>query len=237
MKTGLIEVGGKSYFLTSSGAMAANRFVKLPDGTERFANADGVLDGTYRKDGVYYNPDGSKVTGWLKDGGKWYYIDDSGNAATGWQKNQGRLVWFDKNGVMVTGERTIDGKKQYFKDDGAWIDADAVRKAIVNAAYSQIGAAYTEANDILREGCRLQLLGLLVLVLQGGRLHRAPQAGLLLLLLERGEQGVQQMWWVEKRATGRRTSPTSMPVTWCSSRPSMTSGIPVTWACTWETRR
>ena len=199
MKTGLIEVGGKSYFLTSSGAMAANRFVKLPDGTERFANADGALDGTYRKDGVYYNPDGSKVTGWLKDGGKWYYIDDSGNAATGWQKIKGVWYWFDKNGVMVTGERTIDGKKQYFKDDGAWIDADAVRKAIVNAAYSQIGAAYTEANDYYEKDVAFNCSGFSYWCYKEAGFTVPRKQGYYSYYWNEENKEYSQMWWVEKR--------------------------------------
>lgn len=199
MKTGLIEVGGKSYFLTASGAMAANRFVKLADGSERYANADGSLGGVYRKDGVYYNPDGSKASGWLKDGNKWYYIDDAGKAATGWLKVKGTWYWFDTNGVMATGERTIDGKKQYFKDDGAWVDADAVRKAIVNAAYSQIGAAYTEANDYYEKDVAFNCSGFSYWCYKEAGFIVPRKQGYYSYYWNEENKEYSQMWWVEKR--------------------------------------
>ncbi len=199
MQTGLIQSGGKSYFLTSSGAMAANRFVKLSDGTERYANADGSLGGVYRKDGVYYNPDGSRASGWIKDGSKWYYIDSSGKATTGWLKVSGTWYWFDSNGVMVTGERTINGKKEYFDDSGAWIDVESVRKAIVNAAYSQIGAAYTEANDYYEKDVAFNCSGFSYWCYKEAGYTVPRKQGYYSYYWNENNKEYSQMWWVEKR--------------------------------------
>ena len=54
----------------------------------------------------YYNEDGSLYTGWLKDGGKWYYLDPDSDGAMcfGGLKKVGEVLYcFDKNGILVNG--------------------------------------------------------------------------------------------------------------------------------------
>lgn len=37
---------------------------------------------------------GAMKTGWLKSGGKWYYLSSSGSMQTGWQKIWWQVVLF-----------------------------------------------------------------------------------------------------------------------------------------------
>ena len=94
----------------------------------------------------YYNPTGSKHTGWLADGknsylfdsngqmitgwfydssiGKWYYFNKSsdgveGQLRTGWFKSNEKWYYLDpNNGTMVT-DRYVNG--YYLGSDGAWV--------------------------------------------------------------------------------------------------------------------
>jgi len=121
MLTGLLEVGGKRYYLKDSGAMAANEFVKLDDGIDYYADASGAL-GLYEIDGVYYRADGSVIHGWLKLGSKWYYLDQkTGKKQYGWIKDNGKWYWLDSSGAMVTGRKTVDGKVYLFASSGEMV--------------------------------------------------------------------------------------------------------------------
>lgn len=77
-------------------------------------------------------------TGWLKQGGAWYYLKGSGAMATGWQKASGKWYylagsgamqankwidgkyWVGASGAMATNS-WVDGKKYYVGSNGAWI--------------------------------------------------------------------------------------------------------------------
>ncbi len=63
------------------------------------------------------------LTGWLNDGGKWYYLDRNNNCrmATGWLKISGVWFYFDSSGVMQTGWQKISSKWYYFKSSGAML--------------------------------------------------------------------------------------------------------------------
>ncbi len=82
----------------------------------------------------YYNDDGSMRTGWLKTGGKWYFLDEtSGLMRTGWLLDGERWYFLDRtNGDMKTGW-IEDGDKRYFLDrtngdmKTGWIEDDGVR--------------------------------------------------------------------------------------------------------------
>jgi len=55
-----------------------------------------------KKNVIYFlNNNGVKQTGWLSNGGKWYYLDSYGE--------------------MVTGQKFIDNNWYYFNDNGVWI--------------------------------------------------------------------------------------------------------------------
>ena len=77
-------------------------------------------------------------TGWLKQGGSWYYLKGSGAMATGWQKASGKWYYLAGSGAMQTNKwisgkywvgasgamatnSWVDGKKYYVGSNGAWI--------------------------------------------------------------------------------------------------------------------
>ncbi|MFW2499812.1 N-acetylmuramoyl-L-alanine amidase family protein [Clostridium diolis] len=71
-------------------------------------------------DGTWSNlkADGTKVTGWLKDGTVWYYLKTDGIMATGWQNVDGTWYYLNASGAMLA-NTTIDG---YALDaNGAWV--------------------------------------------------------------------------------------------------------------------
>ena len=58
-------------------------------------------------------------TGWLKDGGKWYYLSKSGAMKTGWLHDEGKWYYLSKNGAMKTGWLKDGGKWYYLSKSGA----------------------------------------------------------------------------------------------------------------------
>nr|WP_254660931.1 5'-nucleotidase C-terminal domain-containing protein [Bacillus sp. FJAT-27225] len=68
----------------------------------------------------YFNEKGEKVTGWLELDGNVYYLDPVNNGArvTGWKAIDGAVYYFNQDGVMQTGLVTIDGKTYLFNDEG-----------------------------------------------------------------------------------------------------------------------
>lgn len=61
---------------------------------------------------------GAMKTGWLKSGGKWYYLSSSGSMQTGWQKISSKWYYFYSSGSMAA-NTTIGGYR--LGKDGAWI--------------------------------------------------------------------------------------------------------------------
>ena len=50
----------------------------------------------------YLNAAGDMATGWLKDGGSWYYLDPSSGAmATGWLQISGTWYHFSNGGQWI----------------------------------------------------------------------------------------------------------------------------------------
>ncbi len=46
----------------------------------------------------YLTGSGAMVTGWVRDGGSWYYLTGSGAMATGWVKDGGSWYYLDRLG-------------------------------------------------------------------------------------------------------------------------------------------
>ena len=69
---------------------------------------------------TYYYENGTVKTGWLKDNGKWYYLNPNnvGVMQTGWQKISGKWYYFNSSGVMQVGWQKISGKWYYFNSSG-----------------------------------------------------------------------------------------------------------------------
>ena len=69
------------------------------------------------KEGTWYyaTSDGKAYTGWLRQGGAWYWLDpDAGGVmATGLHECNGSLYWFNSSGAMVTGW-VLDGGTWYY---------------------------------------------------------------------------------------------------------------------------
>ena len=86
-----------------------------------------------------------KATGWLKDGGRWYYLGNDGVMRTGWQKIDN--VWYylggSDSGVMRTGWASIDGKWYFFSASGA-----------MKTGWASIGGKwyYMDASGVMRTG-------------------------------------------------------------------------------------
>lgn len=80
------------------------------------AAAGSAQAGFVSQDGkkYYYNSQGQKVTGWLKRGRKYYYLDpdDDGAAAVGLAKIGKRSYFFRKNGVRYTARFVKDSANQ-----------------------------------------------------------------------------------------------------------------------------
>ncbi len=83
-----------------------------------------AADGTWS----YNKADGTKVTGWIKDGGNWYYTNAAGVMQTGWQYVGG--VWYYLNptsngtqGAMKTG---------WINDNGTWYYCNASGAMLAN---------------------------------------------------------------------------------------------------------
>lgn len=72
----------------------------------------------------YKTSDGRIQTGWIKDGGKWYYFDKGdGHMLTGWVQDDGKWYYLDKkDGHMLTGWLVFKGgRKFYLRRDGSMI--------------------------------------------------------------------------------------------------------------------
>ena len=69
------------------------------------------------KDGTWYyaTSDGKAYTGWLRQGGAWYWLDpDAGGVmATGLYECNGSMYWFNASGAMATGW-VLDGGTWYY---------------------------------------------------------------------------------------------------------------------------
>ena len=69
------------------------------------------------KEGTWYyaTSDGKAYTGWLRQGGAWYWLDpDAGGVmATGLHECNGSLYWFNSSGAMSTGW-VLDGGTWYY---------------------------------------------------------------------------------------------------------------------------
>ena len=114
LKSGWFTINGRDYQFGPSGYMATG-FLKRPSGEWVYADADGALVSGWVKDGGqwYYLDPASYVmaTGWVADGGSWYYLTGNGAMAIGWVKDGGTWYFLNASGKMATG---------WIKDRGTW---------------------------------------------------------------------------------------------------------------------
>lgn len=100
----------------------------------------------------YATSDGKAYTGWLRQGGAWYWLDpDAGGAmATGLHECNGSMYWFDASGAMATGW-VLDGGTWYYATgsgalasgwlslNGAWYWLDPSTRAMATG-FQTIGS-------------------------------------------------------------------------------------------------
>ena len=100
---------------------AAAGWVKAADGTWSYNKADGTKATGWLKDGstwYYLKSDGDMATGWVQDGSTWYYLNTSGAMQTGWINDNGTWYYCNASGAMLL-NTTVDG--YLLGANGAWI--------------------------------------------------------------------------------------------------------------------
>ena len=114
LKGGWFTINGRDYQFGPSGYMATG-FLKRMNGQWVYADSDGALVSGWVKDGGqwYYLDPASHVmaTGWVADRGSWYYLTGSGAMAIGWVNDGGTWYFLNASGKMATG---------WVKDRGTW---------------------------------------------------------------------------------------------------------------------
>lgn len=114
LKGGWFTINGRDYQFGPSGYMATG-FLKRTSGEWVYADSDGALVSGWVKDGGqwYYLDPASHVmvTGWVADRGSWYYLTGSGAMAIGWVNDGGTWYFLNASGKMATG---------WVKDRGTW---------------------------------------------------------------------------------------------------------------------
>jgi D-alanyl-D-alanine carboxypeptidase (penicillin-binding protein 5/6) len=60
-------------------------------------------------------------TGWLKESGKWYYLNAKGAMVTGWKTISGKRYYFRPSGIMKTGWLFLDDSWYYLNAKGAML--------------------------------------------------------------------------------------------------------------------
>ena len=147
LKGGWFTINGVDYQFGPTGYMVTG-FLQRANGEWVYADSEGALVGGWVRDGAYGGPywyymdPATKVmrTGWLSDGGSWYYLHAngvmaigwvqvdgswyylkaSGAMATGWVKVGGSWYYLGPDGAMFTGTHTINGRVYTFDESGAW---------------------------------------------------------------------------------------------------------------------
>ena len=114
LKGGWFTINGRDYQFGPSGYMATG-FLKRMNGEWVYADSDGALVSGWVKDGGqwYYLDPASHVmaTGWVADRGSWYYLTGNGAMAIGWVNDGGTWYFLHASGKMATG---------WVKDRGTW---------------------------------------------------------------------------------------------------------------------
>ena len=133
LKNGWFTIGGKDYLFGSDGYMMTG-WLRRDDGAWVYANSEGALVGGWVFDESfggaywYYLDPATKVmkTGWVADGGSWYYLTGSGAMATGWVQVDGSWYYLNASGKMATGWLNLGGSWYYLSPSGAMLTGTQV---------------------------------------------------------------------------------------------------------------
>jgi glucan-binding YG repeat protein len=113
--TGLQTINGKKYYFNDRGIMFENDIAYVGDNYYVFGAGGAQVTkagwckilsnpNTQEYSWYYINEDGTAKTGWLKDGGKWYYLFPRmacNETATVIEGDVGKQYFFDKSGALV----------------------------------------------------------------------------------------------------------------------------------------
>ena len=121
---GWYTINGRDYMFGPSGYMATG-FLKRTNGDWVYADQDGAFVSGWVRDGGqwYYLDPVTKVmaTGWVADGGSWYYLTGSGAMAIGWVNDGDSWYYLSASGKMVTGWVKDRGTWYYLSPSGAMV--------------------------------------------------------------------------------------------------------------------
>ena len=133
LTAGWFTINGRDYQFGPTGYMMTG-FLKRADGTWVYADSEGALVGGWVRDSTYGGPNWyyldpvTKVmaTGWLAQGGTWYYLGADGAMRTGWAQVNGSWYYFNASGAMVTGWVNLGGVWYYLGPDGTMLTGTQV---------------------------------------------------------------------------------------------------------------
>ena len=148
LKDGWFTISGRDYQFGATGYMKTG-WLRRDDGAWVYADTEGALVGGWVFDASFDGPywyyldpetklmrtgwladggswyyltgSGAMAVGWVNDGGTWYYLSASGKMATGWVKDGGTWYYLGPDGAMFTGTHVINGRTYVFDDSGAWV--------------------------------------------------------------------------------------------------------------------
>ena len=148
LKNGWFTISGRDYQFGATGYMKTG-WLRRDDGAWVYADTEGALVGGWVFDAsfdgpywYYLDPETKLMrTGWLADGGSWYYLTGSGamaigwvqvdgswyylsasgKMATGWVNDGGTWYYLGPDGAMFTGTHVINGRTYVFDTNGAWV--------------------------------------------------------------------------------------------------------------------
>ena len=148
LQGGWFTINGRDYLFGPAGYMSTG-FVKRANVGWMYMDSEGSPVSGWVRDSVYGGPywyyldpatkvmktgwladggswyylmgSGVMAIGWVNDGGSWYYLNASGKMATGWVKDRGTWYYLSPSGAMVTGTHVINGRTYVFDDSGAWV--------------------------------------------------------------------------------------------------------------------
>ena len=149
MVTGWLNIGGTWFYLDGSGAwsLTAGAASAAP-GTGSATPVQWPLAGLGRRLLVLCERFGRMATGWLSNGGTWYWLGGSGAmASNSWANVGGVWYWFDDSGAMATGWRQVGGAWYYFSGSGAmahdaWVGDYYLQSSGAMATNAWVGSYY-----------------------------------------------------------------------------------------------
>lgn len=97
---------------------------KNVDNSWRYYSGPSIQTGWYKENGAWYYLDdlGMIKTGWIKNEGKWYYLDlKTGKMLTGWIQDRGNWYYLNSSGQMTTGWLEYNGNLYYLNTSGIMV--------------------------------------------------------------------------------------------------------------------